>query len=85
MTAIEDINPNVSASIARVSIRTLNPNAPPIAENVTIRPGEIEGTAIFESDDPHALMVTVCIAINNGGIEFVSGTDTAATLRRIER
>ena len=39
-----------------------------------------EDTYTLTSKDPLALMTAVCTALSNGG-EFVSGTDTTATLR----
>ena len=52
------------------------------AGDVTIREGESDNECVLESDDPLALIMAVCIAINNGGVDFVSGTETTATLRR---
>ena len=49
-------------------------------DKVTIATGA-NGTAVFESEDPMALMVVVCVAINNGA-DFVSGNATSVILRR---
>ena len=49
-------------------------------DKVTIAPGA-NGTAIFESEDPMALAIVICVAINNGA-NFVSGNTTSVILRR---
>ena len=67
MTTIKDITPNADTSIA----------------NVSIRQGATLNIAILESADRMALMTAVCIAMSNGKVDFVTGTDTTATLRKV--
>ena len=65
-----------------MTIKDLNPNADASIENVNITEGP-DSTAILNSTDRMALMTAVCIAISNGHCEFISGTDTSATLRKV--
>ena len=65
-----------------MTIKDLNPNADTSIANVNITEGP-DNTAILESTDRMALMTAICIAISNGNCDFVSGTDTSATLRKI--
>ena len=65
------------------TIKDITPNADTSIANVSIRQGATLNIAILESTDRMALMVAVCTAIENGS-EFVSGTDTTATLRKGE-
>ena len=63
-----------------MTINDITPNAHDSIANVEI---EIAGTtATLTSTDRMALMIATCTAINNG-CEFVSGTDTTATLRKV--
>ena len=62
------------------TIDSITPNAHESIANVNIT--EIDATTItLESADRMALAIAVCTAITNG-CEFVSGTDTTATLRK---
>ena len=66
-----------------MTIKDLNPNADASIENVNINITINGDTATLESTDRMALMIATCTAISNGNCEFVSGTDTSATLRKI--
>ena len=65
------------------TIKDITPTPTASIENVSIRQGATLNIAILESTDRMALMVAVCTAIESG-CEFVSGTDTTATLRKGE-
>ena len=64
---IKDLNPNVDASIA----------------NVKVAEGTEPNIIILSDPDPQTLMIAACTAISNGNCEFVTGTPTTATLRKI--
>ena len=64
------------------TIGQINPDAPEAIRNVNIRQGKTFNDIILESDDRMALMTAVGVMICNGNVDFVSGTDTSATLRR---
>ena len=63
------------------TIGQINPDAPEAIRNVNIRQGKTFHDIILESDDRLALMTAVGVMICNGTVDFVSGTDTSATLR----
>ena len=56
-------------------------DADPRIAQVNIEPGETPDIAILESKDIMALTIAVAIAISNGRVDFLSGTNTTATLQ----
>ena len=64
------------------TIGQINPDAPKAISNVNIRQGKTFNDIILESDDRMALMTAAGVMVSNGNVDFVSGTDTSATLRR---
>ena len=66
-----------------MTINDITPNAHDSIANVKVTEGTEPNIIILSDPDPQTLMIAACTAISNGNCEFVTGTPTTATLRKV--